>query len=106
VLLREENNMFAFIKKWFGKPEKAIRPKLPSGQQWVDETESGKLYIEMEKRCPDCHHNPPRYMEGPSGGISTNVFCGNCGAGFNVTSVVEIAERIEKDERYIQKESI
>lgn len=89
--------MLSFIKKWF-------RPALPPGECYIDETESGKLYIEMRKWCPDCHHVPPRYYEGPSGGVCVNIFCGDCGAGFNITPIVEVAERIGKQERYICKE--
>lgn len=81
------------------------RPKLPLGEQYVDETLSGKLYLEMAKWCPDCHHKPPRYMEGPAGGCCVNIFCGDCGAGFNITPIIEIAERIHKDECYILKET-
>lgn len=97
--------MLEFFTRLFTKAEKT-RPALKPGVQYVDETESGKLYIEMGKWCPECHHKPPRYMEGPSGGMSTNIFCGDCGAGFNITPVVEIAEPIGKQERYITKEKV
>jgi hypothetical protein len=89
--------MLSFLKKLFRRP-------LPPGEQWVDETDWRKLYIEMQKWCPDCRHRSPRYFEGPSGGISTNIFCGDCGAGFNITPVLEIAERIGKNEHYIISE--
>lgn len=103
--------MLEFIKGLFRKTP-AQRPALPPNQRsalppnqrYVDETDEGKLYIEVKKRCPDCHAEPPRYMRGPSGGLSTNIFCAICGAGFNVTPMIEIAERIGKDERYITME--
>jgi hypothetical protein len=40
-------------------------------------------------------------MEGPKGGMSVNVFCGRCGQGYNITPVVEIAEIIHVDKRYV-----
>lgn len=91
--------MFEIIRMLFNK-----RPSLPPGERYVDETDEGKLYIEMQKWCPDCHARPPQYMTGPSGGMSTNIFCANCGAGFNITPIIEIADRIGKNERYITRE--
>jgi hypothetical protein len=88
--------MFDWIRKW-------RRPKLADGSQYVEDTDSGKLYIEMAKHCPDCKTKPPRYMAGPSGGLSTNVFCGDCGAGYNITPMVEVASPVGRNERYIVK---
>lgn len=61
----------------------------------VTETERGKLWLKIATNyCPDCGHQG--FIEGPSGGLSTNIFCANkeCGHGFNVTPVIGIAERI------------
>lgn len=35
--------------------------------------------------CPDCKDHPVQLYEGPSGGLSSNMFCRNCGHGYNVT---------------------
>jgi hypothetical protein len=78
----------------------------PSGERGIpiDQTPMGRLYLEMEDHCPDCRKRPPSYREGPSaGGISTNIFCADCGAGFNITPVIQIAERIGVNRFYIQR---
>lgn len=85
---------------------KKRRPKLREGEQYVDETDSGKLYLELWKRCPTCHTKPPVYMAGPSGGANQNIFCSYCGQGYNICEMVEIAEVIHKDEKYIQKQEM
>lgn len=86
------------IKRWF-------RPALPDNQQWVDQTPDGKLYEDlMENGCVECHRLPIKFFEGPSGGMSTNIFCGYCGQGYNVTPIIGIAQKIKKDDRYIEKE--
>lgn len=43
--------------------------------------------LERFVRCPHC--NSEKFLEGPSGGCSVNVFCANedCRAGFNVFMV-------------------
>jgi hypothetical protein len=88
--------MLKWIKKLFSVP------KLSDAIS-VEETERGRCYIEMMKRCPACHHKPPEYMEGPSGGMCTNIFCNFCGQGYNITPIIGIAEKIHKDSRYVQK---
>lgn len=73
------------------------RKRTPQQGVLVSETDEGKLYAELAAdMCPDCGHRG--FYEGPSGGMSTNIFCMNpkCRSGFNVTPVVEIAERIHK----------
>jgi hypothetical protein len=52
--------------------------------------------------CVDCDKQPKGFYEGPSGGMSQNVFCSQCGQGYNLTPVAHWAERIHKDEAYIQ----
>lgn len=42
--------------------------------------------------CPDC--GGEGFLEGPSGGMSTNIACATCGHRFNVTPIVGRAERI------------
>lgn len=59
-----------------------------NGSRPLGETDGGKLYaiVGGKNECPDCHGHG--FYEGPSGGMSTNIFCMNraCRAGFNVTS--------------------
>ena len=52
--------------------------------------------------CVDCDKEPKGFYEGPSGGMSTNVFCSQCGQGYNLTPVAHFAERIHKDESYVR----
>jgi hypothetical protein len=54
--------------------------------------------------CVACGHHPIRLYEGPRGGMSINVFCGDCGQGYNIAPELRWAELIHKDERYITKE--
>jgi hypothetical protein len=68
---------------------------------FVNETAGGKLYAAMMRKCPSCGLNPPEYMKGPSGGMSTNIFCGKCGEGYNITPIIQSAEKIGKQVRYI-----
>lgn len=65
----------------------------------VADTEGGKLYNaifreDREPLCPTCL-NEGMYG-GPEGGMSQNIHCMNvaCRAAFNITPVIEIAERI------------
>lgn len=63
---------------------------------FVHETEEGRLYRAISRSvCPDCGDTRGFY-QGPSGGLSTNIFCMNreCRSGFNVTPVIGTAERI------------
>lgn len=52
------------------------------------------------KTCVTCKHNPISLYEGPSGGMSQNIFCGWCGQGYNCTPMLERLELISVDERY------
>lgn len=56
--------------------------------------------------CIKCTKLPKGFFEGPSGGICTNVFCSQCGQGYNLTPMIHIAELIHKDERYIEKKEV
>lgn len=53
--------------------------------------------------CLVCNAQPKGFVEGPSGGISTNVFCSHCGQGYNITPLVHTAELIHVDKRYTIK---
>ena len=50
------------------------------------------LFMQLKKKCPDCLSK--EFAEGPSGSLSTNIKCCGCGAKFNVTPMIERAERI------------
>ena len=51
--------------------------------------------------CLACDGKPKSFLEGPSGGMSTNVFCPHCGEGYNLTPIIPLAERIGKNKSYI-----
>ena len=51
--------------------------------------------------CVECDHRPKGFIEGPSGGLCQNVFCSQCGQGYNLTPLINTAEYIHKDPRYI-----
>lgn len=40
-------------------------------------------YMRKHQRCPDCRGD--EFLEGPSGGMSTNIMCSSCGARFNMS---------------------
>lgn len=62
--------------------------------------------IIQSNRCPDCGIKPLQLYEGPSGAMSTNVFCGNCGHGYNITPMVSLAEDIGVNLRYCTNEQM
>lgn len=64
----------------------------------VSHTDERKLYgqVAEQNRCPDC--GGEGFYAGPEGGMSINVHCANraCRSAFNVTPLLQIAERIGK----------
>lgn len=55
--------------------------------QLLSEREEGKLGKKiLQNICPDCGSKKGFY-EGPSGGMSTNIFCSACGQGYNFTNI-------------------
>lgn len=71
-------------------------PLSPAETLWNDMIKAGG--------CVKCTTKPKGFMEGPSGGMCTNVFCEHCGQGYNLTPVAQWAELIHVDKRYIAKE--
>jgi hypothetical protein len=69
-------------------------------------TESESLWNQLvaAKGCIKCNKLPKGFIEGPSGGMSTNVFCSQCGQGYNLTPIAQWAELIHKDEKYVVRE--
>lgn len=65
----------------------ASKPVDLNGQDLYD-------FMFKKDRCPDCRANPLRLLEGPSGGVSTNVMCAVCKAKFNICPPIGFAERI------------
>lgn len=65
-------------------------PSMPSSTLHASPKELTKIYQE-EKVCPDCREWD--FYEGPSGGMSQNIVCGNCGSFFNDSGPMGI-ERI------------
>jgi len=84
--------MFDFIGKIKNKIARNTDTDTATGSPMGD---NGDLWTHMVKKgCPDCKTHPMSYMEGPSGGMSTNVKCAECGSNFNITPALGIAERI------------
>jgi len=63
-----------------------------------------KLWNQLVKArgCIKCNKEPKGFYEGPTGGMSVNVFCTQCGQGYNLSPIIHWAELIHKDERYIE----
>ncbi len=64
--------------------------------------EGENLWDQMTKGCPECGCSPIKLHEGPSGGACINVFCADCGQGYNISPIVQWAQKIRKDTRYIR----
>jgi hypothetical protein len=76
-----------------------------------------RLYNEMEKWCPACHHCPMHLYEMPHELwiarktkapaemplVNVNIFCADCGQGYNMIPAIRSATRIHKDESFIRK---
>lgn len=58
----------------------------------VDKTPEELWKVIATNHCPDC--GCEGFFEGPSGGMSTNISCATCEHRFNVTPIIERAERI------------
>ena len=89
--------MIKFLLKLFGRTPK---PHVIEGWTPLSETDAGRLGASIMKgSCPDCSSQEGFY-EGPSGGMSTNIFCKNpgCRQGFNFTNMFGEghAQRIHK----------
>jgi hypothetical protein len=50
--------------------------------------------------CVECAAKPKFLVEGPSGGMSQNVFCAHCGQGYNLIPVGHWAQKIHVDKGY------
>jgi hypothetical protein len=100
--------MKTFFKRawrWLWLLPEPPEPKTIGGIE-TDDTEAQQLYDRMLRvGCVECRRQPPKFFEGPSGGLCTNIFCGWCGQGYNVTPMVGWAQKIRKDDRYIEKET-
>lgn len=68
----------------------------PREQLWKDMIQVG---------CVECRRKPIKFFEGPTGGMCVNIFCGHCGQGYNITPVAGWAEKIHKDEKYIERDA-
>lgn len=75
------NNTVAAIKEVFGSKPKWDRPNNGS---LTDLTQEQVEFMWENSQCPYCHSS---LFEGPSGGLSMNMFCGNpdCDSRFNIT---------------------
>jgi hypothetical protein len=73
-------------------PVTAPEPPPKSDEPIRDKTLLRNWFVE-HKCCPDCQGTA--FLEGPSGGMSTNVRCDTCGSEFNIT-LPYFAERISE----------
>lgn len=90
--------MFKWFQKLFSRKEEEV-VKLVNNETGipVTQTEEGKLWLQIvDNECPDCGARFKGFMEGPSGGMSTNIMCFGCKHWFNVTPVIGIADRLSK----------
>jgi hypothetical protein len=80
------------------KTRSSVEAQEPS---FKDDLSWAKYELEIKHRCPFCRKN--NFREGPSGGISVNIYCANCGAGFNisgpfgVTDIIYLPENIKNE---------
>jgi hypothetical protein len=65
---------------------------------------SEETWNKMLKGCVKCKMHPISLVEGPTGGLCINVFCSNCGQGYNIAPMMEMAQLIHCDEKYIMHE--
>ncbi len=74
------------IKRWYLKIFGGCEN--PSLSDQLEVARSKKKGLELEcirkNECPDCK-TKGQILIGPSGGMCTNVRCGNCGSRFNTT---------------------
>jgi hypothetical protein len=96
--------ILALVFSYFTRAKKPPRPVVTEGFSGtpLSALPAGKLGASiMNGVCPDCGSKAGFY-EGPSGGMSTNIFCANpkCRQGFNFTNMFGTghAERIHKME--------
>lgn len=54
-------------------------------------------FKEWDSTCPNCHQR--NWIEGPHGGMSINLKCGDCGIWINAVPALGIYQRIRKGER-------
>lgn len=78
--------MFEFIEK--------LKSKIITRIEAPEERKPALWAHMVKKGCPDCKTHPMAYLEGPSGGMSTNIECSECGSKFNITPAIGLAERI------------
>lgn len=69
-----------------------------NGEAQLIEVEENPLITSIEKnRCPDC--GGEGFLQGPSGGISTNIMCANekCKAKFNIMVSIGLGKILRVD---------
>lgn len=69
------------FKRWFEKLRLWMNPPAARSGPITDPVEL-RDWFEDNFSCPDCKSE--HFLEGPSGGISTNIQCAGCGNEFNV----------------------
>lgn len=88
---------------WRGNVAPRLNDLGLKGAEPLSERES--LWNQMLKAggCVKCSKTPKGFYEGPSGGMCQNVFCSQCGQGYNLTPVAQWAELIHVDKHYVQR---
>lgn len=87
--------MFKQLRDWLFKPTPQRQPAP------IDNWASLLAQI-----CPDCKDHPVKLLEGPSSGMSTNVFCSNCGHGYNISPALSRADDIGVNLDYCQNDQV
>lgn len=99
------------MMSWFGRPMLQRAKEKLTGKFWAPPHEKAipsddYARLAVEQTCPACLDHPVKLYEGPSGGMSTNVFCSNCGQGYNLTPMINSADRIGINMDYCDNEQI
>jgi len=89
-----------FIKNFFNKLRGSNKISESSNSSLTDGKEN-----DNNLKCPNCKYD--KWYEGPSGGMSTNIQCGNCGKWYNHTPFgLDFIRDVEETKRYERNKKI
>jgi hypothetical protein len=108
VLVDWNGTMRRRLREIIGRCAKRVRPPALNDLGFKEAkpmTDGERLWNQMLDAggCVKCNKTPKGFFEGPSGGMSQNVFCSQCGQGYNLIPIMPFAEFIHKDESYVQR---
>lgn len=96
INLRELISDFFYRRKgiWINKHPRNIHREGPTQIVTPKTYKENRLVREFygHGRLPCC--GAETFIEGPSGGMSTNIRCGDCGKRYNITPVLGLIEEI------------